>query len=69
MTQTFLRTLGVFCVILGVVSLLDVMEIFYFHSPLIDWMERYGPQKAWVFRLGAIALGGALIFLTPRADD
>ncbi len=68
MTQTILRTVGVFAIILGIVGVLDGMHIVRVHSPLIDWMERYGEYSAWAIRLGTIGVGAALLFLTPRAD-
>ncbi len=68
-TQTLLRTLGVFAIRIAAVAIRAGMGIIRVHSPVISWMERRGTDTAWVFRLGTLAVGGALLFLTPRADD
>lgn len=69
MTQSALRSIGVVLIVLGAVAFLDGMDIIQVHSRLLTWMEAWGQDTAWVIRIATGLVGGALLFLTPRADD
>lgn len=67
--QTWMRFVGVFLVLFGVLFLLDAFHVFRFDHPFVNWHLRWGRDAAWAIRAGMIILGLTLIFLTPRGDD
>ena len=67
--QTGLHLMGVIFCLFGGLLLLDAFDVFRFDHPITDWHLSWGKEAAWAIRVGIIALGLVLIFLTPQGDE
>lgn len=64
-----MKVLGAFILAAGLLATADAFDLVRVPSVLVRWSRHSDSLTAWTYRTAAIALGAALLFLTPRGDD
>lgn len=56
-----MKNIGVYLIIAGIGSIL--LNQFGYEFKLLMWIDNWGETVGWAIRVGAIVLGGALMFM------
>ena len=56
-----MRTLGVLLIIIGVLS--AVLYFLHMNFMFLNWINTWGPDKAWMIRGGIVVIGVIFYFL------
>lgn len=59
-----MKTIGTYMMIFGAAAI--VMNFLGFVPKILFWIYNWGETTAWIIKIGLIAVGAVLYFMTPK---